>query len=242
MTTTARRATLNRSPRRGLATVLRSMLALLLLAALLVGIPAVLLVVTDGMPAAPISSVQDLLRADDGTMLRAVLVWVAWLGWASFAVSVVVEAGSWVLRRPAPRIRGLECSSAPPPCWSLPSRCCSPHPPPAVAASGQTAPPRVAPSHGRDGDPRDTGVATTALAARASAHPRNRGHAHGDRGGRCARLVGHRGGLPGRRAPLARDLRPQRRRGAAGRVGLVGLGLDRTRLGAHPARRRVTAG
>ena len=50
MTTTARRASLNRSPRRGLATVLRSMLALLLLAALLVGIPAVLLVVTDGCP------------------------------------------------------------------------------------------------------------------------------------------------------------------------------------------------
>ena len=123
------------------------MLALLLLAALLVGIPAVLLVVTDGMPAAPISSVQDLLRADDGTMLRAVLVWVAWLGWASFAVSVVVEAGSWVLRRPAPRIRGLGVQqrtaavlvAAVAVLFTAP-------PPPAVAASRQTALPASPPA------------------------------------------------------------------------------------------------
>ena len=118
------------------------------------------------MPAAPISSVQDLLRADDGTMLRAVLVWVAWLGWASFAVSVVVEAGSWVLRRPAPRIRGLRATHR-----RRAGRCRrgAVHRALRPRSRPQTdRPPRVAPSHGRDGDPRDTGVATTALAARAT--------------------------------------------------------------------------
>ncbi len=98
--------------RRTAAEVVRGVGALLLLAALLAGIPAGLLAVA-GLPPLPsaLPSLDDLLgtltRPDDGTLLVAVLTWVGWIGWATLAASIIVEIPAAVRGVRAPRLPAL---------------------------------------------------------------------------------------------------------------------------------------
>ncbi|TDB70609.1 LysM peptidoglycan-binding domain-containing protein [Micromonospora sp. KC723] len=48
-----------------------------------------------------------LTSRDDGQLFLRALAVVGWLGWASFAFSVLVELGAAAARRPAPRLPGL---------------------------------------------------------------------------------------------------------------------------------------
>lgn len=53
-----------------------------------------------------------LSRPDDGTLLLGVLVVIAWLGWATFAVSVLVQVPAQLRGIPAPRLPGLKLQQA----------------------------------------------------------------------------------------------------------------------------------
>ncbi|WP_238005840.1 bacterial transcriptional activator domain-containing protein [Dactylosporangium sp. AC04546] len=54
------------------------------------------------------SQVAERLTAhDDGTLFLAALTWAGWIGWASFAVPLLIELMSFALRRRAPHIAGL---------------------------------------------------------------------------------------------------------------------------------------
>ncbi|MGH8776894.1 MAG: hypothetical protein ACRDWI_17655, partial [Jiangellaceae bacterium] len=77
--------------------LLRSMTATVVLLALLVVVPAALLML-NGAPSIPTSlpSRDDLTAAIGAEQLVTVLVWVAWLAWLQFAVCVVVELRSAV--------------------------------------------------------------------------------------------------------------------------------------------------
>ncbi|SHN42704.1 LysM peptidoglycan-binding domain-containing protein [Cryptosporangium aurantiacum] len=105
-TSTSRRAGRSR-PRQ----VLSGLAALLVLLGTLIGVP-VLLAVLGGNPlpdhvpsAAEVGNA--LTSPDDGTLFLRVLTVAGWLGWATFALSVLVEVPAAVLRRPAPRLPGL---------------------------------------------------------------------------------------------------------------------------------------
>jgi nucleoid-associated protein YgaU len=81
------------------------------LLALLVGLPAMLVVATTTLlphrlPA--LGEVSKVLTApDDGTGFIAALAIVAWIAWLCFAISVVVEIPAQIKGMSAPRIRGL---------------------------------------------------------------------------------------------------------------------------------------
>ncbi|MBT2418023.1 LysM peptidoglycan-binding domain-containing protein [Streptomyces sp. ISL-22] len=102
-----------RPARRGslLADSLRCLLSLVALTALLVGLPAVLYVA--GRAVLPLGleglgSVTDLFtQQDTGAVALLVLVAVGWAGWASFALSVLLEIPAQLRGRTAPRLRGL---------------------------------------------------------------------------------------------------------------------------------------
>ncbi|MFB8211104.1 LysM peptidoglycan-binding domain-containing protein [Streptomyces sp. NPDC056010] len=98
----------NRSPAplRAVGTVLRALLGLSLLAALVVGVPYLLLAV--GHQPAELSGGTELLtQQDDGSLFLVVLTCIGWAAWAAFAFSVLVEIVAVLRRRSAPRIRGL---------------------------------------------------------------------------------------------------------------------------------------
>ncbi len=83
--------------------VARGVGALLLLAALLAGIPALLLSVVGlphGLPSAAVLRGY-LTRPDDGTVFIAAAATIAWAGWAVFALSTAVETAR---RRPRPAL------------------------------------------------------------------------------------------------------------------------------------------
>ena len=98
--------------RRTVRDVVRGLVALLALAAMVVGTPLVLTVVApvqlaglrvpgwDEIAAA-------LLRPDDGTLLLSVLTVVAWVSWALFTVTVLAEAVAQVRGLPSLRLPGL---------------------------------------------------------------------------------------------------------------------------------------
>ena len=89
--------------------LLRGLAALVVLAVLLVGLPAGLIAVgtLDGLPE-PDHLWDALTRPDDGSLLLAVLTLVGWVGWGSFALSVIVEVPAQIRSVPAPRLpRGL---------------------------------------------------------------------------------------------------------------------------------------
>lgn len=92
--------------------VARGLGALLLILALLAGIPAALLTLA-GAPPLPsaIPGLSDIVEAvtrpDDGTLLFAALVWAGWLGWASFAISLTVEVPAALRGVRAPRLPAL---------------------------------------------------------------------------------------------------------------------------------------
>ncbi|MEU5551788.1 LysM domain-containing protein [Micromonospora sp. NPDC047793] len=85
--------------------------ALVVLIGLLVGGPIALLAfagnpLPDHVPTlAEIGTT--LTSRDDGQLFLRALAIVGWFGWASFALSVLVELGAQSLRRPAPRLPGM---------------------------------------------------------------------------------------------------------------------------------------
>lgn len=93
------------------AELIRGLAALVVLLALLVGLP-VLLYAVAGLPVphrlpSP-GQVTDLLtRRDDGQLFLACLLILAWLGWAAFAVCVEVEAAAQLRGHGAPRLPAL---------------------------------------------------------------------------------------------------------------------------------------
>jgi nucleoid-associated protein YgaU len=98
-------------PGRSPAAALRALLALVVLLALCVGIPMALVALTPtafphGVPgSAELWSA--LTRRDDGTLFLAVLTLAAWVGWAAFAVAVLLEIPAQLRGVPAVRVRGL---------------------------------------------------------------------------------------------------------------------------------------
>ncbi|HET8969911.1 MAG TPA: LysM peptidoglycan-binding domain-containing protein, partial [Candidatus Nanopelagicales bacterium] len=79
-------------------------LAGVVLVGLVIGLPLLLGTVAP-LSAAEVSELSGVLaRPADGTLLRLVLTVSAWSGWAVFTLSVVLEAGAVLRRRPTPRI------------------------------------------------------------------------------------------------------------------------------------------
>ncbi|MEV4753695.1 LysM peptidoglycan-binding domain-containing protein [Micromonospora sp. NPDC049559] len=85
--------------------------ALVVLLALLLGAPAALVALAgnplpDHVPG--LNEITTVLTSrDDGQLFLRALAVVGWLGWATFALSVLVEIPARVLRRPAVRLPGL---------------------------------------------------------------------------------------------------------------------------------------
>ncbi|MGD9531697.1 MAG: LysM peptidoglycan-binding domain-containing protein, partial [Pseudonocardia sp.] len=92
--------------RRG-AEIARALAALVALAALMVGIPALLLVVAPALDWPTLSwqaITSALTRPDDGHLLLTARTLLAWAAWAVFAVSVVVETVAMLRGFPTPRL------------------------------------------------------------------------------------------------------------------------------------------
>ncbi|RIQ20147.1 LysM peptidoglycan-binding domain-containing protein, partial [Jiangella rhizosphaerae] len=91
--------------------VMRGLAALLGLAALVVGVPAVLWAAGGSPWPSEWPSPSDIRSAavspDDGTLFLAVLIVAGWLGWGTFVLSLVVEVPAALRGRPAPRLPGL---------------------------------------------------------------------------------------------------------------------------------------
>jgi DNA-binding SARP family transcriptional activator len=92
--------------------VIRGLGSLLLIVLLLAGIPAGLLILAGPPPLPPaVPTLADIAEAitrpDDGTLLVAALIWVGWLGWASFAISLAVEIPAALRGVQAPRLPTL---------------------------------------------------------------------------------------------------------------------------------------
>ncbi|MET7297515.1 LysM peptidoglycan-binding domain-containing protein [Embleya sp. NPDC005575] len=91
--------------------LVRGLVSLAVLLALLIGLPALLVVATttllpQRLPA--LDEVTKILTApDDGSGFIAALAIIAWIAWLCFAISVVVEIPAQVRGLSAPRIRGL---------------------------------------------------------------------------------------------------------------------------------------
>lgn len=94
------------APLRAIAVLLRALLGLALLAALVGGVPYLLLEV--GHQPAEVSGGLDLLtQQDDGSLFLVALTCIGWVAWAAFTLSVLVEIAAVLRRRSAPRIKGL---------------------------------------------------------------------------------------------------------------------------------------
>ncbi len=91
-------------------------LALLGLAGILIGLPALLIVLgADTLPRTVPTwdQVQSaLLSPDDGTLALSVLKGLGWLVWAALSVTILVEAFAQIRRRPAPSLPGLRLSQS----------------------------------------------------------------------------------------------------------------------------------
>jgi hypothetical protein len=90
------------------ATVLRGLLALVVLVGLVVGLPLALVAVAgspipDSVPD-PAQLWDTLTSRDDGTVLLVLLRAAAWFGWALFTVSVLADVVSRARRVPVPRL------------------------------------------------------------------------------------------------------------------------------------------
>lgn len=110
MSAPAGRHRLRRRPRRAAGDRLRGLLSLLMILALLVGVPAAL-VALRGNPLPAGIDLERLVAAltspDDGSLFLGALTWIAWAGWAGFAVIVLVEAAAQVRGLPTPRLPAL---------------------------------------------------------------------------------------------------------------------------------------
>lgn len=91
------------------ATTLRALLALVVLAAILVGVPYALL--TIGVLPGHVPGLDEINTAltstDTGTMFLGALTLIGWYGWVTFVLSVLLETGAALRHRSAPRIRVL---------------------------------------------------------------------------------------------------------------------------------------
>ncbi|MFD6113796.1 LysM peptidoglycan-binding domain-containing protein [Streptomyces yangpuensis] len=86
--------------------LLRALLGLAVLAALIAGIPLVLLAV--GYQPTDFAGGWDLLtQQDDGQLFFTVLTTIGWIGWAAFTLSALVEIVALFRGRKAKRIKGL---------------------------------------------------------------------------------------------------------------------------------------
>ncbi len=99
-------------PRRTLSrlgALARGLVSLLLLLALLIGVPALLL--RTGVLPEQLPTWQDVTDAltspDNGTLFLGALTLLGWAGWVSFVVSTLVETGALLRHRSAPRIQVL---------------------------------------------------------------------------------------------------------------------------------------
>lgn len=93
------------APLRALGVLLRALLGLVTLAALVAGVPVLLLAV--GHQPTELADSINLLEQDDGSLFLVVLTCIGWTGWASFTLSVLAEVLALLRRRSAPRIKGL---------------------------------------------------------------------------------------------------------------------------------------
>src|SRR3954470_9175672 len=100
-----------RSTGRSAAVALRALLALAVLLALGVGIPLLLLALAPTSFPHGVPGLGDLVSAlterDDGTVFLALLTLAAWVGWATFALAVLLELPAQLRGVPAVRLRGL---------------------------------------------------------------------------------------------------------------------------------------
>ncbi|MFC0507437.1 LysM peptidoglycan-binding domain-containing protein [Micromonospora costi] len=102
---------MGRSAVRRIGRVLTGLGALIVLCAVLVGAPVALLAfagnpLPDHVPTlAEIGTA--LTSRDDGQLFLRALALAGWFGWATFALSVLVELGAQAVRRPAPRLPGM---------------------------------------------------------------------------------------------------------------------------------------
>ncbi len=96
---------------RRIGRVLTGMVALAVLVALLVGAPLALLTFAGNpLPAhlPGLGEIADTLtRRDDGQLFLRALALLGWAGWATFALSVLVEVPARLLHRAAPRLPGI---------------------------------------------------------------------------------------------------------------------------------------
>ncbi|MFE7948219.1 LysM peptidoglycan-binding domain-containing protein [Streptomyces sp. NPDC057426] len=93
------------APLRAIGALLRALLGLALLAALVAGVPYVLLKL--GHQPTELAGGFSLLEQDDGTLFLVTLTCIGWAGWAAFTFSVLLELMAVLRRRSAPRIKGL---------------------------------------------------------------------------------------------------------------------------------------
>lgn len=104
-------------------TIRRGLLAVLGLAAILAGLPWLLLAVHHiGSPRLgwTLQGLRDaLLSPDDGTLAFTLLKIVGWIVWAILTIAIAVELWAQLQRHPAPRLRGLRLHSASPARWSV---------------------------------------------------------------------------------------------------------------------------
>ncbi|MFJ3817735.1 LysM peptidoglycan-binding domain-containing protein [Streptomyces sp. NPDC090056] len=93
------------APLRTAGVLLRALLGLAVLAALIAGVPYLLLAV--GHQPTELADGFSLLEQDDGRLFLVVLTCLGWAGWAAFTLSAMVETFAVLRRRSAPRIKGL---------------------------------------------------------------------------------------------------------------------------------------
>lgn len=90
---------------------IRGLLACLAIVAFIVGTPIVLLKL-GAIPTLDGITWNDLLRQDDGTLFLQALTAAAWVAWAWYAITILIEAVANVRGIRAPRLRGLPQGSA----------------------------------------------------------------------------------------------------------------------------------
>ncbi|MEU8812454.1 hypothetical protein ACN6LC_004488 [Streptomyces violaceoruber] len=93
-------------PLRALSALLRALTSVVLLLALVGGIPLAL-VALGHQPTELSGGLNLLLEQDDGTLWLVVATCIGWVAWAALAFTVVLEIVAVARRRSAPRIRGL---------------------------------------------------------------------------------------------------------------------------------------
>ncbi|MFE0201568.1 hypothetical protein ACFW0I_38465, partial [[Kitasatospora] papulosa] len=93
------------APLGAISVLLRALFGLAILAALVAGVPFLLLTV--GHQPTELAGGINLLEQDDGSLFLVVLTCIGWTGWAAFTFSVLAEIVALLRRRSAPRIKGL---------------------------------------------------------------------------------------------------------------------------------------